>query len=236
MLAGRRLQKVSFGNPRLHRIYKQSMAKSALRWESLPWLCDAINPPTRTSLAASRIACHGQRVSLRISPLLQLASRHRQCVSPKRLFNKRFQSTKPPTHPLNHSSPESSLSLTQRMRKLSREYGWSALAVYLLLSALDFPLCFIAVRWLGTDRIGHWEHIVLKAFWEVVPYPFPSRPAVQIEGLDGSTTETETVGSRRAPAGVAAKGYGLREAEQLNQSENASESLYIMELFDEMLC
>ncbi len=41
-----------------------------------------------------------------------------------------------------------------RLKKLSREYGWSALGVYLLLSALDFPFCYLLVKTLGTDRIG----------------------------------------------------------------------------------
>ena len=69
---------------------------------------------------------------------------------------RRFQST-------TSSAPnEANLSLSQRMRKLSREYGWSAVGVYFLLSALDFPFCFVAVRTLGTDRIGHWEHVVLS--------------------------------------------------------------------------
>jgi hypothetical protein len=52
-------------------------------------------------------------------------------------------------------------SLSQRLKKLSREYGWSALGVYLALSALDFPFCFAAVRLLGVERIGYWEHIAV---------------------------------------------------------------------------
>ena len=47
------------------------------------------------------------------------------------------------------------------MRKLSREYGWSALGVYLALSALDFPFCFAAVRLLGIERVGHYEHVIV---------------------------------------------------------------------------
>lgn len=47
-----------------------------------------------------------------------------------------------------------SLSLSQRLKKLSREYGWSAVGVYLALSVLDFPFCFLLVRIVGTDRIG----------------------------------------------------------------------------------
>ncbi|KAJ5560075.1 hypothetical protein N7513_002474 [Penicillium frequentans] len=54
-------------------------------------------------------------------------------------------------------------SVSQRLRKLSREYGWAALGVYLTLSALDFPICFAAVRLLGPERIGHYEHVVVQS-------------------------------------------------------------------------
>ncbi|KAF2204740.1 hypothetical protein GQ43DRAFT_387214 [Delitschia confertaspora ATCC 74209] len=94
-----------------------------------------------------------------------------------RYFRVRFNSTKPsqtpnPTPNLGSAEPASSLS--QRLKKLSREYGWTALGVYLALSALDFPFCFLAVRMLGTDRIGHYEHVVIESFWKVVQIPFPN--------------------------------------------------------------
>lgn len=44
--------------------------------------------------------------------------------------------------------------LRGRMAKLSREYGWSVVGVYLLLTALDFPFCYLLVRWVGVDKIG----------------------------------------------------------------------------------
>lgn len=59
------------------------------------------------------------------------------------------------------------------MRKLSREYGWTVVGVYGLLSVLDFPLCYLAVKLLGTDRIGRYEHAVIQAFWGLVHIPFP---------------------------------------------------------------
>lgn len=44
--------------------------------------------------------------------------------------------------------------------------------MYLGLSALDFPFCFAAVRLLGVERIGYYEHVVvgyvkdkLKTVW-----------------------------------------------------------------------
>jgi len=59
------------------------------------------------------------------------------------------------------------------MRKLSREYGWTVVGVYGLLTVLDFPFCYMAVKLLGTDRIGRYEHAVIEAFWSVVHIAFP---------------------------------------------------------------
>jgi hypothetical protein len=55
--------------------------------------------------------------------------------------------------------------LGAKMRKLSREYGWSALGVYFALTALDFPFCYLFVKQMGTDRIGKLDfptEIILK--------------------------------------------------------------------------
>lgn len=179
------------------------------------------------SSAASRIALPRQRVSFQNSPLLQLLSRHSQRTPVRHLLSNRFSSTKRPFNPTPHlNSPEPSLSLSQRFRKLSREYGWSALGVYLALSALDFPFCFLAVRWLGTDRIGHWEHLLLKWFWKVVPYPFPTPESGQTVEIAGTGNTVEAYGTADPQSNtIAIAGYdhGVKEAEQRNQSENASE-------------
>jgi hypothetical protein len=45
--------------------------------------------------------------------------------------------------------------------------------VYLGLSALDFPFCFVAVRLLGVERIGHWEHVVVSSVKDVVKSVWP---------------------------------------------------------------
>ncbi|TQB67753.1 hypothetical protein MPDQ_004818 [Monascus purpureus] len=88
------------------------------------------------------------------------------------------------------SSPEHS-SLSQKLRKLSREYGWSALGVYLLLSAVDFPLCFLAVRFFGTEKIGHIEHVIVSSVKDAVGSvcfrvrPGESEPEDHGEAKDG---------------------------------------------------
>ena len=42
------------------------------------------------------------------------------------------------------------------------------------LSALDFPFCYLAVRWLGTERIAAAEHYIVDNFWKVVGTVLPN--------------------------------------------------------------
>ena len=81
-----------------------------------------------------------------------------------------YQSHNPTPH---LGSPDPAPSISQRLKQLSREYGWTAVGVYFALSLVDFPLCFVAVRLLGTDRIGHYEEVIKAAFWNVVRLAFP---------------------------------------------------------------
>ena len=94
------------------------------------------------------------------------------------------------------------------MRKLSREYGWSALGVYLLLSALDFPFCFAAVRLLGVERIGHIERAIVDSIKSVLPGT--GKPQSDLGGDDEENQSQ------------------LAEAEQRNRGEEASMSFCII--------
>ncbi len=71
----------------------------------------------------------------------------------KRSFHKtsRLRDSKPNPSKPNTQQPQG---LSARLKKLSREYGWAAVGVYLGLSVLDFPFCFLLVRVVGTERIG----------------------------------------------------------------------------------
>ncbi|KAL8668354.1 MAG: hypothetical protein Q9168_007015 [Polycauliona sp. 1 TL-2023] len=164
--------------------------------------------------------------SLNKSPFHRLLARNLNRRPVRHVLSKRYNSSKPPFNPTPHLGSPPSLSLSQRLRKLSREYGWSALGVYLALSALDFPFCFLAVRWIGTERIGHWESVIVHAFWNIinVVYPFDSGPEPQIQG-EGAATKLEPYGNVDAHSDEAAvPGYdhGVNEAEQRNKSEDAS--------------
>lgn len=157
---------------------------------------------------------------LRQSPFHQLLVRNLNQRPVRYRLSKCFESTKPPFNPTpNLGSPEPSLSLSQRLRKLSREYGWSALGVYLALSALDFPFCFLAVRWVGTETIGRWESVIVdqvRKLINLLPLSVPSSQTVKV---------AETVGVNVEGSG-GAEGYdhGLKEAEERNKSEDASMS------------
>lgn len=73
----------------------------------------------------------------------------------------------------NAQSGQTPPSLSQRLKTLSKEYGWSALGVYLLLSAMDFPICFLAVRWLGVERIGRYEHMIVESAKDALQRVWP---------------------------------------------------------------
>ena len=92
---------------------------------------------------------------------------------------RRFQSTQTEAT----ASPEN-LSLTQRMRKLSREYGYSALGVYLALSAIDLPFCYVAVSYLGAERVGRWEHAILSYVKDLMKWPMGLLNGNEVEKVD----------------------------------------------------
>ncbi|KAJ9623202.1 DUF1279 super [Taxawa tesnikishii (nom. ined.)] len=141
-----------------------------------------------------------------------------QTSSLGRIRTMRWNSSKSHPNPTqNLGSPEPQ-TLSARMKKLSREYGWSAMGVYLLLSALDFPFCFAAVRALGVDRISHWEHVVVEGFWKIVEVPFPNarknKKVVEDAVVDAGVLDPDV-----REGGV---GWGVEAAEKANKSDNAS--------------
>lgn len=146
----------------------------------------------------------------------------------RRTFQKptrRFESTT--------TAPTENLSLSQRLKKLSKDYGWSALGVYLALTALDFPFCFLAVRMLGTDRIGHWEHVIVTYLKDWIVWPLAGHKDAQ-EQVEEASAQVEQV--VRAPLEEIRQGekrileedetyvfdHGYKEAEEAARGANAS--------------
>ncbi|KAK2000285.1 peptide alpha-N-acetyltransferase Nat2 [Colletotrichum falcatum] len=112
---------------------------------------------------------------------------------------------------------QESLSLSQRLKKLSREYGWSAVGVYLALSVLDFPFCFLLVRIVGTDRIGQLEHWVVSNIKKIIPDSVQNWWSESRAAL--GKAETEHLGSDDIAEAVEMAGWGVEEAERRNKAE-----------------
>ena len=49
---------------------------------------------------------------------------------------------------------EKPLSLSEKLKRMTRDYGWTAVGVYFALSVLDFPFCFLLVKIVGVETIG----------------------------------------------------------------------------------
>ncbi|KAF2872523.1 hypothetical protein BDV95DRAFT_491528 [Massariosphaeria phaeospora] len=154
-----------FGSEQL--LFRGTLSRSSAYRQSAPAL--------RNFFAASQTA--GVRTALQRCAHAGL--RAERSLLFRRFRSLRFKSDKTPSNKQpnptpNLGSPEPAPSLSQRLKKLSREYGWTALGVYMALTALDFPFCFLAVRMLGTDRIGHYEHVIVEGFWNLVRLVAPN--------------------------------------------------------------
>lgn len=180
---------------------------------------------------------HTQRYG--ISQQTSSSCLRRRCVGGRRIPTNGTRSTNGSSRRYNSgtaTSPEKeNLSIKDRLKKLSREYGWSAVGVYLALSALDFPFCFLAVRTLGTDRIGRWEHAIVDTVKGWVKAPFSTAEGVKegIDGVgdvverdvlapDGSAPGKRLLEEETATQQQALDDHGYRAAEKANSGDNAS--------------
>lgn len=114
---------------------------------------------------------------------------------------------------------EETLSLSQRLKKLSKEYGWAAVAVYFGLSVLDFPFCFLFVRAVGADKIGMVEEKVVDFFKGIIPEVVQHKWREYWASV--KKAETDTLGSDDISDKVEMAGWGVEKASERNK-ETAS--------------
>ncbi|KAF2715918.1 hypothetical protein K431DRAFT_236584 [Polychaeton citri CBS 116435] len=118
------------------------------------------------------------------------------------------------TH-LNGPKP---LSFSERMKKLSREYGYAALGVYLGLSAIDLPLCYLGVSWAGADKVAAVEHWVVERFWQLVEIALPNiRAGDQTAGGDAGQDQSIQESMREGDAS-----WGADKAQAKSKGIDAS--------------
>ncbi|KAI4114426.1 MAG: hypothetical protein LQ345_004782 [Seirophora villosa] len=177
---------------------KQCLRTSIHRISSIKTKTGNPPPPRKPPL---QIIPRNHHTLLRQPPSHQLLARHppRRPVAHRHTpASRRHLSDRPHFDPTPHlGSPEPSPSLSQRLRRLTREYGWSAVGVYLALSALDFPFCYLAVRWVGPETVGRWESVILAQLrkgLEVLPFGSGAAPE-NPQGQGAERGETKTEGS-----------------------------------------
>lgn len=93
------------------------------------------------------------------------------------------------------------------------------------LSALDFPFCFLAVRALGTERIGQWEHAIVTTVKEAVGKVLPLSKEVEGTVKEGEAQLKETMGMRKKVTekeGEEEWSWGVEEAQVEASKDNAS--------------
>ncbi|EJF65124.1 hypothetical protein DICSQDRAFT_79005 [Dichomitus squalens LYAD-421 SS1] len=104
------------------------------------------------------------RVSQPLLPLTtRLASRNAPSLSGSRPFSHfpaRLTSSPPPSPRSSSEGSESSYNLppnatlSQRLKHLIKSYGWYALGVYFIISAIDFSVAFAAINVIGADHVA----------------------------------------------------------------------------------
>ncbi|KAK2612344.1 DUF1279 super [Conoideocrella luteorostrata] len=111
------------------------------------------------------------------------------------------------------------LTLSQKLKKLSKEYGWSAVGVYLALSVLDFPFCFLLVRIVGTDKIGQVEHYVVSSVKQFIPEAVRQKWHEYWHSI--KSAEVDALGNDHISDKVEMAGWGVKEAQE-HHAEEAS--------------
>ena len=133
---------------------------------------------------------------IRPTPILPLTSRlglrSNSLPSNVRLFTQspHRPSTSPPSSPLDdRPTLPTDATLSQRLKHLIKSYGWYALGMYIILSAVDFGVAFAGVNLLGAERVSR-VAVTVKEYVAGLIYTRPAEPGrdevESISSLSGS--------------------------------------------------
>ncbi|KIW91427.1 uncharacterized protein Z519_08323 [Cladophialophora bantiana CBS 173.52] len=208
-------------SPALRRAMHQSRAPLQQSFRTRPFL--------EAQRAFLRRSTHTQRaMGTSSSPSVQaFRAARKQPLRRNNVVGRRNNSTSNST---SGSTANQKPSLKERLKTMSREYGWTAVGVYLALSALDFPFCFLAVRMMGTETIGHYEHVVVETFKAIVKWPLQGSQKAEIpaDGAINEATEVKELEQHGAQGGrileqeEETNDHGYKAAQKANQGEDAS--------------
>lgn len=113
-------------------------------------------------------------------------------------FPARLTSSPPPSSGQSSGESDSgyslppNASLSQRLKHLIKSYGWYALGVYIILSALDFSVAFAAVNVLGAEHVSKVASEV-KDYFSSLIHSTPPEPGR--EEMDRASAHASSGGS-----------------------------------------
>lgn len=90
-----------------------------------------------------------------------------------------------------HERVEPTLTFSQRLKHLIKSYGWYALGVYFLISAIDFGVAFAAVNLIGAEHVSRVAVSVKESVYTVLNSR-PSEPGR--EEMDRAVAQSKTGG------------------------------------------
>lgn len=120
---------------------------------------------------------------------------------PSRPYSSSYSHPHPNPSPNPSPEPEpASIPLTQRLKALSKKYGWWAVGVYTAISLVDFSIAFLGVSYFGAERVQMYEKKVMDwvkrtSGWGTVE--------------DAVGTENAVEGSKEVGKVVPTKGNGI---------------------------
>ncbi|SPO06693.1 related to protein N-acetyltransferase NAT2 [Cephalotrichum gorgonifer] len=170
-----------------------------------------VDLPLRMQLAASQRFI-SSRAYNQVAPRLRAPARNPHAPSPFSQASRRGFRTSAPRRGAKDApkaGKEEPLTIGARLKKLTREYGWVTVGVYLGLSVLDFPFCFLLVKTAGVDRIGELEHTVVSFIPEPVKVAYGNTRDV-VKGLFSRLRCSE-------PAEVP-DDWGVKEAQEASKN------------------
>lgn len=107
----------------------------------------------------------------RLRPLVSVHTHHNS--RPFHLFPSRLSNSPPPSPHPSLDPPPPDATLSHRLKHLIKSYGWYALGVYFIVSALDLSVAFAGVNLLGAEYVSQ----VATSMRETITALIHSQPA-----------------------------------------------------------
>ena len=96
-----------------------------------------------------------------------------------------------PSPPRLITPPPPDATVSQRLKHLVKSYGWYALGVYLVFSALDFTVAFVGINLLGAEQVSQAAAYVKQVIFGFFPSKPPEPGRDEIESPSASNGSKE---------------------------------------------